>query len=423
MVTKYKNYISGTNLTDLRVYFGKEAAKELEEENKLISDAERFYKSQEELKEIIVMAEKGINPKFAGSIEPIFISEGLQGETSVVLPAISIALYAHSDSKDAREAVDSLPDREYARTVVKQAENYMENMPIHENSIARYNKTDDRILLCRLPPQFMTDIKTSVMRPLSLFVEHKDELEGFVATINHEVTHAYLEKKAEIHDDKQSQAVDEAAANAVENLILGRTESPKYATRAYENMENLDRGIVHTALRIFLEIGIKQSSPKEGSRKIREVAYETLQEYDGDNNILEILRENSDSREYKNLEKTARTLMEVEQDMMQIFLSMNIIEPDIYRRRMRGYLKSYQKLFKKKNVMAVEDDKGKLKKANFRLQDVHSEIEKIEQYFESKDMKEEMVIINRLKKDFRELTDEYHNEKKLAKNWIERKGN
>ena len=393
---------------------------ELENADKLREDAQKVFKSEEKLKKYLINAEKGINREFAEKIDVCFLSDDINGNPEIILPALSLALVCKKTHHSLNEVVDTSFETEYASEVIDVSQGFLDSTPLSKVALASYNKNKNMMIFGTFPDQEMPEIRTATLKPLKTYIDTRKGLEEFVSTMNHEVTHAYINQRTGGYETKEAYAVDEAAAHAVQNLILGRKQKPKFHTRGYEEEHDLDRGITHTALHIFLEVGWSEDSRKKGARKVRELAVGTLNEHTGEQEILKVLRAKSDSRDFHNLEQVARELMKAEGRSLSCLLSLKVLDREMASRKFTQFIETFENILEEEGHFHYFTEEDEIETVQYDIDDLHDEISKIYQHMKSQGRSQDAEKIDQLKKDFAKLAEEFHSEEELASKWIDR---
>ncbi|MBY6293871.1 hypothetical protein GLU60_00575 [Nanohaloarchaea archaeon H01] len=397
-----------------------EVYKELQDTDNVIRHGNQIFKDQQELEEILVEAEKGINREFASQINAYFLTAERNFEPAVFTTALSIYIYCEALHESPSEILQKAPKNNFTERLEAALSEFSENSPVDETSDAKYHKNEKAVLLGSFPENLLPNKRLTIFRPIMVFLHSGDTLEEFVATLNHEVTHAFIDINSNGYEDRKGFAVDEAAAHAAQNIIVGSVESPHLYTRGYEQKYDLDRDLLHTSLRIFLDIGAEEENSKKGVKAIRETAIEALQEYSqqgGD--LLEILKEHGvDSRElYNNLEEAALALQSAEQRSLSYLLGLKIIDQEMAMDVLGKFQEVFDEIFEDESHNTYINENDEVKSLEYTLEDVKEEVERIRRFGENSQVGDKPI--KELENDLKELISEYKDEEELAHKFLD----
>lgn len=397
-----------------------EAYKELQNTDNVIRHANQIFKDQQELKEILLEAEKGINEDFASQIKAYFLTSERNFEPAVLTTALSIYIYCEALHESPQEILDKAPRNEFTDRLEAALSEFIEDPPIDETAKASYHKEQEAMFFGSFPESLLPKNTLTILKPITVFLHSSGNLEDFVSTINHEVTHAFIDIKSDGYNDKQGLAIDEAAAHAAQNTIMGSVESPHLHTRGYEQKYNLDRDLIHTSLRIFLDISIEEDNSKKGVREIRETAVRALNEYSqkgGD--PLEILKEYGvHTRDlYESLEKSSLALQSAEQKSLSYLIGLKIINQDTAMKVLGKFQEVFDEIFEEESHNTYINEDDEVKTLEYTLEDIKKEVEKIRKFGENSQF--DPRPIRQLEKDLEELIREYRDEEELAHKFLD----
>ena len=306
--------------------------------DQVISESERIERNLiSEVEQSIESAEEGISESLRpdiylviGPYEKETMDRLSRGER---LLALSIAYSVKGDMmQESKEKLEqNMEELERLDERIVQAVHLFLEMDnsagIFSGASASYNTDKHNLSFNKLSPKFLSDLNPpEVLKPIIEYLEDDEVSEDSLkATINHELTHAYIEEKTGYNNErKELMAIDEAAAYAVGNI----TQASIAATEAYQ-VQGIERNVMHSAQKIMLDIAKSEDNKQKAITKVRGKAAEAIQELQKDTTLdpIQVLRE-EDDREVKMLRVTAYAMELTEMKTLEILDQLSIIPAD-----------------------------------------------------------------------------------------------
>jgi hypothetical protein len=304
----------------------------------VVSESERIEQNLiSEIEQAIESAEEGISESLrpdvylvVGPYEKEMMDRLSRGER---LLALSIAYSMNGDMiQESREQLEQQMDElERLDDRIVQAVHLFLNMEnslgIFSGASASYNPEKHNLRFNKLPPSFFSGLNPpEVLKPVLEYLEEDEvSVDSLKATINHELTHAYVEEKTGYDNNrKELEAIDEAAAYAVGNI----KQASIAATEAYQ-VQGIERNLMHSAQKIMLDIANSEDNKQQAITNVRGKAAEAIQRLQKDASLdpIQVLRE-EDDREVKMLRVTAYAMEITEMKSLEILDKLSMIPPD-----------------------------------------------------------------------------------------------
>ena len=400
---------------------------------KVVSESERIEQNLiSEIEQAIESAEEGISESLRpdvylviGPYEKEMMDRLSRGER---LLALSIAYSVNGNMmQESKEQLEQEMDElERLDDRIVQAVHLFLNMEnslgIFSGASASYNPEKHNLSFNKLPPSFFSGLNPpEVLKPVLEYLEEDEvSVNSLKATINHELTHAYVEEKTGYDNNrKELEAIDEAGAYAVGNI----TQASIAATEAYQ-VQGIERNLMHSAQKIMLDIANSEDNKQQAITKVRGKAAQAIQRLQKDASLdpIQVLRE-EDDREVKMLRVTAYAMEITEMKSLEILEELSLIPPDKmsnFTQHLSIFEQAGATLNKDNEIFPffsrvekAREDFGEALEADEDLRTTEEEIEKgikeLESLIQSGNLsEEEREAVSHLKSDLEEALNVYN---------------
>jgi hypothetical protein len=188
-----------------------EVYRDLQNTDNVIQHANQIFRDRQELEKILAETEKGIEKEFASQISAYFLTSERNFDLAVLTTAVSVYIYCEVLHESPLEILQEAPKNSFTERLEAALSEFSENSPVDETSNAKYHKNEKAVLFGSFPENLLPNREPTIFRPIMVFLHSGDTLEEFVATLNHEVTHAFIDVNSDGYEDRQGLADDSTA--------------------------------------------------------------------------------------------------------------------------------------------------------------------------------------------------------------------